>query len=174
MRIVARLLQAYRLTARLLTRMLITHDVVFFAELLSKLSAGLCIQQLLTHTHCTTCVGYIHHGRMVVLFNFYSSMRFRGGRAANKQRQVELQPLHFLRHVHHFIKRRGNEPRQPNHVDVFFFGFLQDTGARHHHAHVDNFKVITLQNHTHNVFTNVMNIAFHGREQDFTVALLTL
>ncbi|CCJ90122.1 hypothetical protein BN132_2050 [Cronobacter turicensis 564] len=98
-------------------------------------------------------------------------MRFRGGRAADQQRQGKALALHLFRHVHHLIQRRRDKPGEPDDIGVHFTRCFQDFIRRHHHAEIDNLVVITLQHHADNVFADVMHVAFHGREHDFAVAL---
>ncbi len=43
--------------------------------------------------------------------------------------------------------------------------------AGHHHAHVDDFEVVALQNHGHDVFANVMHIALDSGDDDLALGL---
>jgi hypothetical protein len=56
--------------------------------------------------------------------------------------------------------------RPTDDVGIFGFGFGQNFGTRHHHAHVHDFKVITLQHDGDDVFTDVMHVAFDGGDHD--------
>ncbi|CSI64607.1 Uncharacterised protein [Vibrio cholerae] len=46
---------------------------------------------------------------------------------------------------------------------------FEDLLARHHHTKIDDLEVITLQHDANNVLTNVMHIAFYGRQQNLTI-----
>ena len=41
-------------------------------------------------------------------------------------------------------------------------GGFQDFIRRHHHAKVNDIIPITTQHHTHNIFSDIMHIAFNG------------
>ena len=47
-----------------------------------------------------------------------------------------------------------------------FFGGGQNLVGGHHHAHVNDFVVVATQHHTHNVFANVVHVAFDGSQQN--------
>ena len=46
--------------------------------------------------------------------------------------------------------------------------------ARHHHAHVDHFVVVALQDHGDDVFANVVHIAFDGGDDDLALGFHVL
>ena len=102
-------------------------------------------------------------------------MRTTGGRATNKQRDfqhTEMRiPLHFFGNVRHFFERWRNQTRQTNDVGILGFGARQNFGAGHHHAHIHDFKIITLQNHRDNIFANIVHITFDSSNNDFTLGL---
>ena len=97
-------------------------------------------------------------------------MSFRRGCATNHQWQVEIEPLHFTRNVHHFIKRWCDQTRKTDDVDVLFFGDFQNFLGRHHNPKIDDFKVITLKHHTNDVLTNIVYIAFHSGHQNLALS----
>ena len=48
---------------------------------------------------------------------------------------------------------------------------LQDLLSWNHHAKIDDFKVITLQYDRHNIFSNIVYIALHGGDNNFSLGL---
>ena len=96
-------------------------------------------------------------------------MRFRGGRAANKQRDGKALTLHLFRHVNHLVERRGNQPGKADEIRVHLFGGFENFIRRDHHAKIDDFVVITLQHHADDVFADVMNVAFYRGNHHFAV-----
>ena len=82
--------------------------------------------------------------------------------------------LHFTGHILHLFQAGSDEPRQANDVGVFFFGLGQNLVARHHDAHVDHVKVVALKHHRHNVFANVVHVAFDGGNHNFALGFHVL
>ena len=97
-------------------------------------------------------------------------MRFRGGCAADQQRNSKALTLHLLRHVDHLIQRRRNQPGEANQVGVNLASGFQDFIRRHHHAKVDDFVVVTLQHHADNILADVVNVTLHGGDDHLAVA----
>ena len=71
--------------------------------------------------------------------------------------------------MHHFIKRRGNQPGQTDDVALLFLGYLQDLLCRHHHAQIDDVIAVTTQNHADNVLADVMHVALDRGHEDFAL-----
>ena len=89
---------------------------------------------------------------------------------ANQQRNGKALAFHLFRHVNHLVQRRGNQPGEANQVGIHFAGGFEDFIRRHHHAKIDNFVVIALQHHANDIFTDVVDVAFHGRNDHLAVA----
>ena len=96
-------------------------------------------------------------------------MRRRGGRTADQKRDVDLLALHLGCHENHFVERGRDQTGQADDVGAFLARGLQDGFARHHHAKVNDFIAITLKHHADDVLSDVVDIAFHGRQHDFSV-----
>jgi hypothetical protein len=47
----------------------------------------------------------------------------------------------------------------------------QDLVAGHHHAHVDHFKVVALQDHGDDVLADVVHVALDGGDDDLALGL---
>ena len=93
-----------------------------------------------------------------------------GGRATDQQRDFAnpevIVFLHFPSHILHFFQTGRDQARQAHNVGPFDLGARQNFVARHHHAHVHHVEVIALQNHRHDVFADVMHIAFDRGNDD--------
>ena len=150
--------------------MLDTHGFVLFTRTGDKVIALGVREQRSHHANGTRGVLHVHRRAAVVLLNFHRGVRFRGGRAANQQRNSEALTLHLFRHVDHFVQRRGNQPGKTNQIGIHFTCRSEDFLRWHHHAKIDDFVVVTLQHHTDNVFADIVHIALHGRDDHFAVA----
>ncbi|CSA71521.1 Uncharacterised protein [Vibrio cholerae] len=106
---------------------------------------------------------------MIILFNLHRSMRFRRCCPTNQKWQFKPLSLHLFRHVYHLIQRRRDKPRETDDIDILLACDFEDLLARHHHTKIDDLEVITLQHDANNVLTNVMHIAFYGRQQNLTI-----
>ena len=103
--------------------------------------------------------------------NFDRGVHTAASRSTNQERNFVVAEmgvlLHLSGHILHLFQTRRDQTAETHNVGVFFFGFGQNFVARHHHAHIHHFKVIALQNHCHDVFADVVHIAFDGGDDDF-------
>ena len=56
--------------------------------------------------------------------------------------------------------------RQADDVRALDLGARQNLVAGHHHAHVDDFKVVALEHHRHDVFADVVHVALDRGDDD--------
>ena len=107
--------------------------------------------------------------------NFYRGVNAAAGGAADQQGDVTAAEvfvfLHFASHVLHFFQARRNQAGEADDVRVLFLGLGQNLVAGHHDAHVDNVKVVALQNHSDDVFADVVHIALDGGNHDLALGL---
>ena len=101
-------------------------------------------------------------------------MRLAGGRPADQQRNAHFRAAHFLGNCHHLVQRRGNQAGESDDIRVVFPGRFEDLRPRNHHAHVDHFVAIALQNHSNDVLADVVHIALHRRHDDLALGAGTL
>merc|ERR1719361_925823 len=87
-----------------------------------------------------------------------SCVLFGGCGSANEQRDLEIQSLHLLGNMDHFVQRRRDEAGQPEDVGSFLQDSLQDSLARDHHSHVNNLEVVAAQHNPHNVLPDIMDV----------------
>ena len=113
-----------------------------------------------------------HCTRRVVRFYLDGRMYFRSSGAANQKGNSEPCALHFFGQVHHFIERRRNEPTQAYRICVLLNGRLNNDLRRHHDPEVDDFVIVASQDHTNNIFADVVNVAFNGCHQNFACGAL--
>ena len=102
--------------------------------------------------------------------NLNGGMNATGRCAANHERDLAaaevLVTLHLACDIRHFFKARCNESRQTNHIGFLGLGTCQNFGSRDHDTHVDDFKVIALKHNRDNILTDIVHIAFDGRDHD--------
>ena len=110
----------------------------------------------------------------VLLLNLHRRVSLGRGGTANHQRDVKIQPLHFLCDVHHFVQRRGDQTAQADDIHVLFFCGLQDLVAGHHNAHVDDLVVVALQHHAYDVLADIVHITLDRCHQDLAFGFLFL
>ena len=73
--------------------------------------------------------------------------------------------------MNHLVERRSNQAAEPDDIRVFRPGAFKNLFAWDHHAHVDDFIVITGENDSNNILANIVNVAFDGREHNFSLRL---
>jgi len=74
--------------------------------------------------------------------DFYRRMHTAGRRTADQQRNVETLSLHFGRHMHHLIQRRGDEAGEADHIHLFGDRRFEDFRRRHHHAEINDLVIV--------------------------------
>lgn len=94
--------------------------------------------------------------------------------AADQQRDVETLPLHFRRHMHHFIKRRRDETGKTDHIDLFGNRRFKDFRRRHHHAEIDDLVIVAGKNDADDVLADIVHITLHGRHKHLAGGLVLL
>ena len=112
----------------------------------------------------------MHHAVFILRSNFHGGVFVAGGRSTDQQRNLHASTLHLFGDVDHFIQRRSDQTRQTDHVNVVLDRFLKDLLARDHHTQVNDFVVVTAQYHANDIFTDVMHVAFNGRQQNLAAA----
>ena len=102
--------------------------------------------------------------------NLHGRVHTTGRRSTNHERNLAatevLIALHLACDIRHFFKARSNESRQTNDIGFLSLGTCQNFGSRDHDTHVDDFKVIALKHNRDNILTDIVHIAFDGRDHD--------
>ena len=109
------------------------------------------------------------HGGGVIGRDLDRRMDLGRGRAADQQRHLKALALHFGGDDGHFLQAGRDQPRQTDDVGVLALGAFDDVGIGHHDAEIDDVIVVTLQDHTDDVLTDVVDIALDRRGDDFAV-----
>ena len=78
--------------------------------------------------------------------------------------KFQLLPLQVLDHIFHLQRGFHQQPAQPDGVRIMFHCRLDDVVARLLDPQVDYMKTIVSENDVHEVFPNVVHIAFHRRQ----------
>ncbi len=71
----------------------------------------------------------------------------------------------------HLIERRCYQPAQPHRVGRFVTHGLEDPLGRHHHAKVHYLVVVTAQDDTNDVLTDVVYVAFDCGHDELAIIL---
>ncbi len=147
-----------------------SHLFVFDGEIF-QVGVGRLRHEILCHADRATRIRHINHRAVVMRCNLDGRMDPTCRGTANHQRNFStakiLVALHLTGHIGHFFEARRNQSGQTNNIDLFSFRTGQNLRGRHHHAHVDDFKVVTLQHDRDNIFSNIVHITFDRRNQDF-------
>ena len=98
--------------------------------------------------------------------DFYGRMLGAGRGAADQERNVHAQPLHFTGDVNHLFEAGGNQPAEPDHIGLVFAGRLQDLLAGDHHAQVDDLVIVAAQHDADDVLADVVHVALDGGQDD--------
>ena len=75
--------------------------------------------------------------------------------------------------MHHFFQRGGDQAGQPDGIGVDFLGLGKNLLAGNHDTHIDHVEVVALKNDGYDVFSDIVDIAFHGGDHDFAFRLGT-
>ena len=146
--------------------------LVFGANFGRKFPAPLVAEEGAGHPHRPRRIHHMHHRPLrVVRVNFNGRVNLARRRPANQQRHGESLAAHLPRHVAHLLERGGDEATQPNHIHLMLPRRLQNLLRRNHHPEVNHLVAVTAQNHSHDIFADVMHIPFHGGHQNFAVGL---
>ena len=97
-----------------------------------------------------------------------------GRGTTDKQGDLPLSKPGVFFHLHgnhlHLFEAGRDEAREADNVGIFFLGFRQYILPGHHDTHVDDIKVIALEYDGNNIFSDVVNITFHCRNDHFAFA----
>ncbi len=94
-----------------------------------------------------------------------------GGGAADQQRNVEALALHFGGDERHLVERGRDEAGEADDVDLLLLGLIEDALRRHHHAEIDDLEIVAGEHDADDVLADVVHVALHRGEQDFSGVL---
>ena len=72
--------------------------------------------------------------------------------------------------MHHLVERRGDQPRQTDHVRLPRPRGVENRLRGDHHAEVDHFVVVAAQHDADDVLTDIVHVPFDGGQDDGAVA----
>ncbi len=150
---------------------LLPHVAILLAGVRDEAVAEGIAQQVAGHAHRPRGVEHVHGGPLVVRLDLHGGVDPRGRGAADEERNGEPLALHLARHERHFLERGGDEPAEPDDVDPLAARRLEDLGARHHHAEVDDLVVVALQHDAHDVLADVVDVTLHRGHEHAPVGL---
>ena len=136
------------------------------------ISLGRLGEQFGGDAHCPGGIGDMHHCLLVGRVDLHGGVDAAGGGAADHQRQIHAQALHFTGHVNHFIQRRRDQTGQADDIHLLCLGRFQNLLAGYHHAHIDHVVAVTLQYHADDILADIVYIAFYRGHQDLAVGLV--
>ena len=149
----------------------VTNMAIFGAGVGNKLVRHGVADQSASHPDSARGVEHMDDRTGINRLNPQGRVRFGRGCAAYHQRHRHARFFHFLGNGHHFVERRGDKARQPDHVGIMFDRRLQNCRPWNHDAKINNLEAITLQHNTNNVLADIMHVALHGRHDDLALAL---
>ena len=101
--------------------------------------------------------------------DFKRGMRPRGRGAADEKGQGNALSLHFLGDVGHFFQRRRNQTGQSDGHSLVFNGGIDDGLCRHHHAKIDDFKIIAGEHNADDVLADIVDVSFDRGHDDAAI-----
>ena len=122
------------------------------------------------HADGAAGVEHVDHRAFVGGIDAQRRVRLACGRATDEERGLKTQALHLARDGHHLVERRRDQAAETDHVGIIVLGGVEDRLPRHHHAEVDHFEAVALQDDADDVLADVVNVALHGRHHDAALA----
>jgi hypothetical protein len=90
--------------------------------------------------------------------------------AADQQRLLHAEALHFAGDVGHFFERRGDQAGQADDVHAMLERGFQDVVAGDHDAEVDDVVAVAAEHDADDVLADVVHVALDRRHQDLALA----
>ncbi|MCY1519043.1 hypothetical protein D9M68_537820 [compost metagenome] len=72
--------------------------------------------------------------------------------------------------MHHFVERRGDEPRKADDIDLPLARHVEDLRRRHHDAKIDDLVIVAGEHDADDVLADVVHVALDRRHQDLAGA----
>ena len=116
-------------------------------------------------------VGDIDGAVFVLGIDLDGSVRFRGRRSANQQRDREALACHLFRDMHHLVERWRDQSRETDDIDLLGACGLEDLLGRHHDAKIDDLVVVALEHDSDDVLADIVYISLDGRHEDLALGL---
>mmetsp|Transcript_26649 Transcript_26649/g.50508 ORF Transcript_26649/g.50508 Transcript_26649/m.50508 type:complete len:263 (+) Transcript_26649:1192-1980(+) len=98
-------------------------------------------------------------------------VHLRRGGSSDQYRDVHSALLHLLRHVDHLVKRRRDETREADDVDVVRNCGVEDLFACAHNSNVIDLVVVAAKHDSHNVLSDIVHVSLDGGHEDLSSVL---
>ena len=108
--------------------------------------------------------GILHPYHRTAIHRGYlkSHMQLAGGGSANHHGNVKTGFLHLANNIHHLLQARGDKTAKSDNVHLLLDGLAHNLFGRNHHSHVDYLVVVACHHHTHNVLSDVVDVALYS------------
>jgi len=87
-----------------------------------------------------------------------------GGGSTDEQGLRHPSSFHLASDDHHFIQRGGDQSGKPDDLGSLGFGFVENGFAGLHHAEINDVETVAAQHHTDDVFADIVDVPFDGRD----------
>ena len=131
--------------------------------------AGAGVHEFLTDHGIHGGIPHVKDGTTVERGNLDGGMQRRGGGTAYHDGNPEPRAFHGFRHVAHLVERGRYQTAEAYKVGFFADGRLHDFFGWNHHAEINDLPVVADQYDGHDVFADVMHIAFHRGNNNLSV-----
>ena len=115
-------------------------------------------------------IRHVDHGTFGVGGDLDRGMGAAGRRAADQQRLLHVQALHFAGDVGHFFERGRDQAGQADDVDAMLERGFQDVVAGDHDAEVDDVVAVAAEDDADDVLADVVHVALDRGHQDLALA----
>ena len=123
-------------------------------------------EQRAHHVHHPRSVQHVDHARRIGGGDLHRRVRRARGGPADQQWHPETLAGHLPGHVHHLIKRGGDQARESDDVRLALSRHREDSLRRHHHAEIRDLVIVAGQHHAHDILPDVVDVALDRREHD--------
>ena len=131
-----------------------------------EVTAALLAEQRGGDWHRARGVEHVNDRAGVMRCDLYRGVGWAGGSTTDEDGCAELTALHLLGNIDHFIKGWCDQSGKTDDVHLLGGGYLEDFFTGNHDAHINDFKAVACENHTNNVFADVVHVTFDGGHQD--------
>ena len=130
-------------------------------RLLQRGDIGCIGEKAVCHRRHFGGIAGVSHHTTVFRCNLHGCVERGSGSPAYHQRNGHSGLLHRSRNAPHLLERRSDKSAQCDDVGIVRASGIENCFERDHRAEVNYVESIATQHHSHNVFPDIMHIAFH-------------